>query len=86
MDKAFAANGLVNVSLDRYSYDKAYLSYQLDSSLMTWEELSYTVLDNMGGDEGHVARDLILKTYEEGRRGAAWDADRMVVVGQKPFK
>lgn len=72
--------------MDRYSYDQAYLPYQLDTALMTWEELTYMVLDKMEGDKGHIARDLILKAYEEGRRGAAWDADRVVVVGQKSVK
>lgn len=73
--------------MNRYTHlDPAYLPIQLEVMLMTWEEITYTRLDRMGGEEGQTARELIAKAYEEGRRGGAWYADRIVVVGRKPFE
>ena len=73
----------MNVTVDRLSYEQAYLSYQLDTGLMTWEELTYMVIDPVDTEKGKIARQLILKAYEEGRDGGAWDADRVIVIGRK---
>ena len=75
---------MIDVSMDRLRYEKAYLPYQLDTGLLTWEELTHMVIDPIGEEHGKKARELIVKAYEEGRAGGAWDTDRVIVVGRKP--
>ena len=71
------------MNTDRIHFDKSYLSYALDTSLMTWEELSYMVFDRMGPEYGRHARELIAKAYQEGRDGGGYEIDRIVTIGRK---
>ena len=84
LDKALESNGLIDVSVDRLRYEKAYLSYELETGLLTWEEMTQMVIDPIGEEYGKKARELIVKAYEEGRAGGAYDTDRITVVGRKP--
>lgn len=80
-----SASELSGVSGDRHTHDKAYLSHRLDTTLMTWEELTNMIIDDKGSEEGALARNMIAKDNEEGRRRVYWCTGRVVIVDWKPL-
>ena len=72
--------------MDRFQFDRAYLLANLDTALLTWEELTNMVIDRIGKKEGEEARELIARAYEAGREGGAWQSDRVVAIAQKSLQ
>ena len=59
------------------------LPFQTAMLLATYEELSYSHLDKLDGDQGQDFRMMISKAVQETTQGVALSVDRIVVVGQK---
>ena len=83
LPQIFETNGLVDITEDRRPFPKELLTFQLDTALMASEEVSYSVMDPMGGREGERARDLIAKCFRN-RSNTAFNIDRLTVIGRKP--
>lgn len=83
LDESLRAQGMDNDSMDRFDFDRCYLPVSLDTALLTWEEFTNMVVDRIGAQEGKQVKELITRAYEVGRQGGAWQADRVVAIGQK---
>lgn len=83
----FHTHHLTNITTTRHATAPAFLQHELDVFLLTYEELASKTLDQLaagGKGYGDRLREMIEAASEEGRMGAGWGIDRLVVVGRKP--
>ncbi|KAL6714379.1 hypothetical protein ACLMJK_007802 [Lecanora helva] len=80
----YAKQGLEKTAFDRFQMAPAYLRYDTDKFLASYEEFSHTILDAKGGNDGKHLRELVSKASQESQTGVATTADMIVAVARKP--
>ena len=83
---AFDKVGLLNVSLESNWPDRSFLSSQMDSSLLAYEELIDMLVTQQRATQEEIKelRAIQAKAASEYRSGAVWNTRKFVAVGQKP--
>ncbi|RDL41295.1 S-adenosyl-L-methionine-dependent methyltransferase [Venustampulla echinocandica] len=82
LPQIYADHGLTEIVTDRNPFSPEVTTYMLDTFMVAAEEISYNVLDRIGGGQGDVARGLIEKVTQN-RRNMSIQLDRLVTVGRK---
>ncbi|EPE24313.1 S-adenosyl-L-methionine-dependent methyltransferase [Glarea lozoyensis ATCC 20868] len=82
LPEIYARNNLSEIVTERAPFATDVAAYMLDTFLLAAEELSFNVLDHLGGGQGDVARDLI-KQVERERRDITIQLDRLIAVGRR---
>ena len=81
----FTDAGLIDIIEDRHPFPIESIPSQLDVSMVATTEFTYNVLDNLGGGQGDIARDMIQKISLD-RQNTGVNHDRLTVVGRKPLR
>lgn len=85
LGQTFERAGLQNISFGGNWIDRSYLGFQQDVFLLVYEELIDMIARRQGTTKEQI-RELRMrldKVAGESRRGAAWNIEILVAVGQK---
>ncbi|KAF2649437.1 hypothetical protein K491DRAFT_721664 [Lophiostoma macrostomum CBS 122681] len=80
LHETFKQHGLEDVIVDRRRFDKAIAPLLLDTWMMATQEISFNVLDKLGGGRGDVMRGFVEEVGKH-RQDTCFNLDRVVTLG-----